>query len=87
MKTIQETVQQAETTRVVVKTVQGGAYIDYDEAEEKYKNKPKQWENIKKHAKMIHCPVRGVDMLQIPEYKDTQENEHVRESIRKRKAE
>ena len=49
-----------------------GNFLDKEDMDDKYKNKPEQLENIYKNARKIICPTRGVELWEDPKWCSTQ---------------
>jgi len=86
-KMLHQTCAQTSLTKQVAEFKADGQFVDYEEAEKQFKDKPEQWESIKLHAQTHRCPVRGVDMYWIPKFSMSLANSEVDTEERKRKLE
>ena len=51
-----------------------GNFLDKEDMDLKYKNKPEQLENIYKNARTITCPTRGVQLWEDPNWSSSAKN-------------
>ena len=45
-----------------------GNFLDKEDMDDKYKNKPEQLDNIHKNARKLSCPTRGVELWEDPKW-------------------
>jgi len=64
-----------------------GKFIDEEDLDKKYKDKPTQLQAIKAHTRTMCCPVRKVKLYEDPEFTLTVADEDFRSEEKKRKAE
>ena len=64
-KVLHQTCAQSSVTRQLAEFKADGEFVDFDVAEEKFKDKPEQWASIRLHAQTHRCPVRNVMMYWI----------------------
>ena len=86
-KMMHQTCVQSSLTKQSAEFKVDGQFVDFDEAEKQFKDKPEQWESIKLQAQTHRCPVRGVDMYWIPKFSMTLQTSEVDTEERKRKLE
>ena len=86
-KMMHQTCVQASLTKQSAEFKVDGQFVDFDEAEKQFKDKPEQWESIKLQAQTHRCPIRGVDMYWIPKFSMTLQTSEVDTEERKRKLE
>ena len=86
-KMMHQTCVQSSLTKQSAEFKADGQFVDCDEAEKQFKDKPEQWESIKLQAQTHRCPVRGVDMYWILKFSMTLQTSEVDTEERKRKLE
>ena len=86
-KVLHQTCAQASTTKQLAEFKADGEFVDFDVAEEKFKDKPEQWASIRLHAQTHRCPVRNVMMYWIPKFSMTLANSEIDTEERKRRLE
>eukprot|EP00959_Pyramimonas_sp_CCMP1952_P397597 8331399-Pyramimonas_sp.AAC.2 len=84
-KVMSEMIRVSNIRRENSKMTTSGPFEDPADVEERFKNKPEQWENIKKFAQKLYCPVRGIHLIQVPNYTHEHTSEEVKEQETTRK--
>ena len=59
-------------------------YLEYDDAEKKYKDRPDVWEHILDNADQFTCDVTSITYIGIPRYSALHDHSHKKEETRKR---
>ena len=86
-KVLHQTCVESNLTRQTAEFKAMGEFVDVDDAEKQFKDKPEQWASVRLHAQTHRCPVRNVMMYWIPKFSLTLANSEIDTEERKRRLE
>ena len=81
---LNETITQSKMNKAISSFDQNSQFLDEDDLQKEYKDKPSQLASIKMNAFKFECPVRKVWLWQNPSYAMNLREEEVTEETRKR---
>ena len=62
-KLLQESVTKSRLDKQITSFKRSGEAMDFDEAEEKWRDKPEEWKSILENAPRFHCPIRNKEQI------------------------